>query len=194
MWLANLSKKLGKTRRSLRGQVLRGSAVGLLLVPALLGMIVVGGALFGYRSISIQGTSMEPALRDGDALWVKYLDADEVGLGDVVTLPHSGEGLITHRVVGVELLPKGSYLVVTKGDNNQFAEAWEISADTTVAVTFARVRFVGYVLEFLNSLFGRALLIGAAVATVIAILVRRARMASGEEQPPQNLTKSILTD
>lgn len=142
----------------------------------------MGSTFFGYRSVSIHGTSMEPALRDGDALWVKYLDAEEVRVGDVVTLSHSGEGLITHRIVGVELLTKGSYLVVTKGDNNQFAEAWEISASETVAVAFARIRLAGHVLDFLDTLFGRALLIGAVVATVVAMWVRRARIKLGAIQ------------
>jgi len=85
-------------------------------------------------------------------------------------------------VVGVELLPQGSYLVVTKGDANRFAEAWEISASRKVAVAFARVRFVGYVLDFLNTLFGRVLFIAVPVVALIAIWVRRKRMKLGVSQ------------
>jgi len=125
---------------------------------------------------------MEPSLRDGDAIWVKQLDIAKVNVGDIVTLHYPGEGLITHRVAGVELLPQGSYLVVTKGDANRFAEAWEISADTTVEVAFARVRLAGYALDFLDTLFGRVLLIGVPVVALIAMWVRRKRMKLGAIQ------------
>jgi len=100
----------------------------------------------------------------------------EVNVGDIVTLHYPGEGLITHRVVHSEPLSHGSYLVVTKGDANRFAEACEISADGTVAVALARVRFAGYVLEFLGSIFGRVLLIAVPMVALIAMWVRRGRI------------------
>lgn len=49
----------------------------------------MGSLFFGYRPVSIQGTSMKPALLDGDQLWVKYLEPAEVKVGDIVA-----EGLI----------------------------------------------------------------------------------------------------
>jgi len=168
--------------RNIRRQLLRGSLLGSILAPTILIWLVLGSFFFGYYPVASHGNSMEPALRDGDAMWVSQLDIAKVNVGDIVTLHYPSEGLITHRVVGVELLPQGSYLVVTKGDANRFAEAWEISASGTVAVSFARVRFAGYVLEFLGSIFGRALLIGFAVATVIAMWVRRGRMKLGVSQ------------
>lgn len=62
----------------------------------------MGSTFFGYRSVSIHGTSMEPALRDGDALWVKYLDPAEVKVEDIVVLQDAVSGPISHRVVNVE--------------------------------------------------------------------------------------------
>jgi len=180
--------------RNIRRQLLRGSLLGSILAPTILIWLVLASFFFGYYPVASQGNSMEPVLRDGDAIWVKQLDIAEVNVGDIVTLHYPGEGLITHRVVIVGLLPQGSYLVVTKGDANQFAEAWEISADTTVAVTFARIRLAGHVLDFLDTLFGRVLFIAVPLVALIAMWVRRKRMASGGDQPPRNLTKSILTD
>jgi len=143
---------------------------------------VLGSCFFGYYPVASHGNSMEPALRDGDAIWVRQLDIAKVNAGDIVTFHYPGEGLITHRVVSVELLPQGSYLVVTKGDANRFAEGWEISAGETAAVAFARVRFAGYALDFLDSIFGRILLIGVPVATLVAMWVRRKRMKLGVSQ------------
>jgi len=152
-------------------QVLRGTLLGLVLVPTLLIWAAVGTGFFGYQAVNARGTSMEPNLRDGDALWVKQLDIADVKVGDIVTLGYS-EGSITHRVTNIEPISSDSYLVLTKGDANPFTEEWKISSDDTVAVMAARVPFGGYVLEFLASILGRALLIGA-VATLLVVLLRR---------------------
>lgn len=162
--------------RNIRRQLLRGALLGLILAPTILIWLVLGSFVFGYYPVASHGNSMEPALRDGDAMWVKQLDIAEVNVGDIVSLPYPGEGLITHRVVSVELLPQGSYLVVTKGDANQFAEEWEVSVGEIVEVVFARVRFAGYVLDSLDTLFGRVLFIVVPVVALIAMWVRRARM------------------
>jgi len=162
--------------RNIRRQLLRGSLLGLILAPTILIWLVLGSFFFGYYPVASHGNSMEPALRDGDAIWVRQLDIAEVNVGDIATLHYPGEGLITHRVVGVELQPQGSYLVVTKGNANRFAEEWEIGASGKVAVAFARVRFAGYVLDFLGTLFGKVLLIGVPVVALIAMSVRRKRM------------------
>ena len=118
---------------------------------------------------------MEPALLDGDELWVKYLEPAKAKAGDIVALQDPVLGQITHRLVSVESLPNGSYLLVTKGDANQYAEEWEISADETVGVMLVRVHFVGYIFEFLHGTFGTALL-GGFVATVVTIWLLRVRM------------------
>ena len=155
-------------------RVLRGALLRLVLVLALLIWVAVGTGLFGYQAVNAQGTSMEPTLRNGDVLWVKQLDIAEVKVGDIVTLGNASVESITHRVIKIEPLLSGSYLVVTKGDANLFTEGWEVSRDETVPVMAARVPLGGYVLEFLASVPGRALLIGV-VAIMVAMLLRRRR-------------------
>ena len=176
MWLTKLSQKPDKNRRSFRGQVLRGFVVGLLLIPTLLMMIVVGVALLGYRSVSIQGTSMEPALHHGDALWTKRLAPAELKVGDIVCLDDPIYGVIVHRVISIQPSRNG-YLLETKGDANYYPERWEIGDDEPVVVSLARVRFAGYVLEYLDSIFIRVLLIGV-LFTVVAVLIYRKRFSS----------------
>ena len=82
--------------------------------------MIVGGVFFGYRVEAAWGTSMGPTLRDGDALLVKRLDVADVKVDDVVTLCPLGDESITHRVVKIEPLSNGSYLLATKGDANTF--------------------------------------------------------------------------
>ena len=156
-------------------QVLLRALLGLVLVPTLLVWVGVGSAFFGYRLVGVWGTSMEPVLRNGDALWVKQLNIADVKVGDIVVLvPPDGES-ITHRVVKIEPISKGSYSLVTKGDANCCPEEWEWSSDWTVALALAHAPFGGYVMEFLNSIFGRALIV-VALVTLVVIWLRRRRM------------------
>lgn len=169
-----VSQRLNKSAlgRSLLRQSLRGLLLGLVLVPTLIVWVGVSSALFSYQAIGGHGTSMEPAVRDGDALWVKHLDASEVKVGDIVTLQLAAEESITHRVVRIEPLSQGGFLFQTRGDANQWSEWWEVAAEEKIVVAFIRVPFAGYVLDFCASIIGRTLLIGV-VATTAVIWVRR---------------------
>jgi len=103
-----------------------------------------------------------------------------VKVGDIVTLQLSGKEPITHQVLRIDRLSNGNYLLETKGDANQLSEKWGIAADEKIAVTFIRVHFTGYVLDFLSNIIVRVLLIGA-TATLAVIWVRRQRTAHRDE-------------
>ncbi len=148
---------------------LRVGLDSLLLISTLL---VVGGALFNYCLVSLQGNSMEPALRHGDALWTKRVDPAELKIGNIVILRHSSLGWMTHRVINIQPSRKG-YLLETKGDANRIVERSEIEVNGTVRVSLVRIRYAGYVLEFLGSIDG-IVLVGL-TALVIAIYVHRGR-------------------
>jgi signal peptidase I len=81
----------------------------------------VGSLFFGYRPVNIQGTSMKPTLLNGDQLWVKCLEPAGVKDDDIVALQDPVLGRIAHRLVSVESLPNGNYLLVTKGEANRHA-------------------------------------------------------------------------
>jgi len=181
------SSQTDKTTRSLRSQLLRGSLLGLVSAVALL---IWFSCLFGYSPLVSHCKSMEPALRDGDALWVRHVDVADVKVGDIVTLSLADQQSVTHRVVMIEPLSHSGYLLVTKGDANWFTEEWKIGADEKVAVLLVRVPYAGYVVEFLISTLGKALLICFAVGTLIAIVVRRARRGPGSSTRPDGSSRS----
>lgn len=171
---------MSKTTNSLRVQLLRGSLLGLVLAPTILIWFAVGSLFFGYRPVGIQGTSMEPALLDGDQLWVKYVDPAEAKVGDIVAIQDPVWGKITHRLVSVESLPNGSYLMVTKGDAKHYAEKREVGPGSEVGVAFVRIRFAGQVVRFLKTIPGMILLLVGIVAMSMALwMARRRRITHG---------------
>ena len=174
----------GHRGSSLRHQLLRGSLLGLVLAPmvliAALSVFGIGALLSGYRPVHVLGASMEPTLREGDAIWVKYLDPSEVRAGDVVTLNDPALGSISHRATSASPLPGGGYMIVTKGDGNRYAEQWEVDPGGKVGVAFVRIRYLGHVLGLGTTTPGKLLIFGTIIALGTALqIARRRRMARG---------------
>jgi len=163
------------SRRELRRQVLRGALIGFLLVPILFICFASGALLFGYRFTGTFGTSMEPTLHDGDMIWLKRANIAEVKIGDVATFSSPELGSISHRVLGMEPVSGGRYLVETKGDANLISEYWVVGPDDTMYIVVRSIPLGGYVLDFLDTVYARILLICIAIAALVAVRVRQGR-------------------
>ncbi|MBA7709731.1 hypothetical protein ES703_118654 [subsurface metagenome] len=163
--IALMNYSQGK-QKNIKHQLLKWSLVGFVLVATVFLWLVASSSLLGYRLVSINGTSMEPALYHGDALWTECVDAAELNIADIVILES-----IVHRLIKVQPLDQG-YILETRGDANCCSEIWEIGLDEKVRVSVTRIGYVGYVLEFLGSIGGIVLIIGLA-ALAIAIYVHR---------------------
>ena len=145
------------------------SVVLSILIVTLIVLMSIGVGFFGYLPASIQGTSMEPTLRDGDALFLKRVEAQDINIGDIVALRHINKGQIAHRVVKIEPLLGGDILFQTRGDANQSTEWWHIGAEQKIEVAFLRVRFVGHLLEFSQTLPGLILLFCSGIALLVIL-------------------------
>lgn len=183
-------------QRGLRWQVLRGALIGFLLVPILFTCFAGGALLFGYRFTGTFGTSMEPTLHDGDMIWLKRANIAEVRIGDVVTLSSPEFGSISHRVIKMELVSEGRYLVEIRGDDNLLSEYWIVGTDDTVYIVMMSLPFGGYVLEFVDSLYGRVVVVCLGIAALIAVRAGRRRMkagAAGQEGRRENSEESKIS-
>lgn len=147
----------------------RRAAVWAVLVLALVIIVSIVPGIVGYRPLSIRGTSMEPALHDGDALLVKLVDAAEVKVGDIVALEHYSGKWVVHRVVRIEPLPQGDFLFQSKGDANQSPEWQEVDAEKKVAVVCVRIPSFGLILEFIKTIPGLVVLVVDAMALVVVL-------------------------
>ena len=61
--------------------------------------------------VSVDGISMEPLLKKGDSIFVKYQSSYSVG--DIVLFDYADEGLLVHRILRVD-----DDLFFCKGDNS----------------------------------------------------------------------------
>lgn len=134
-----------------------GSALGAVCLLWTVGIVVAG-----VQPLVFLSGSMSPAINAGDVGFARPVPADQVVVGDVISVIASTGERVTHRVVAAD--PKGSSTTFrTKGDanNTMDAESYDLtSADRVVAV----VPKLGHLLDFAASPWG----IGIGAALIVA--------------------------
>lgn len=97
----------------------------LITIAGIVGAAVLAcvtiGAIFGISVLVFLTGSMAPTMPAGSAALVQRVDASEVRVGDVVTVPRPGEALpVTHRVVSIAVVDgdAAARSFVLRGDAN----------------------------------------------------------------------------
>ena len=142
-------------------RLIRIAAVSVALGVAVGGFgVVVTPSLFGGRSLTVMSGSMEPALGVGDVVINSHVRPADVRVGDIVTFsdPEGTGKLITHRVRRVRIM-NGTAHVVTKGDNTNAVERWDIPAAGSLGRVEYRVPLLGFLVFWLHSAFASMALI-----------------------------------
>jgi signal peptidase len=118
--------------------------------------VIAAPSLFGGRSLTVMSGSMEPALAVGDVVINSRVTPAQVRVGDIVTFsdPEGTGKLITHRVRRLRIAD-GTAHVVTKGDNTNAVERWDIPAGGSLGRVEYRVPLLGFLVFWLNGPFGR---------------------------------------
>lgn len=105
-------------RRSL-GSYLAGGLANLLAAGGLVCMVLVILAVsMNITLIMFKTGSMSPTIPAGSVSVVKEISADEIQVGDVITVDRDGRLPVTHRVLEVHPQGPGEALVQMKGDAN----------------------------------------------------------------------------
>jgi signal peptidase len=118
--------------------------------------VIVAPSLVGGRSLTVMSGSMEPALRVGDVVINSRVSPTDVRVGDIVTFsdPEGTGKLITHRVRRVRIAD-GTAHVVTKGDNANAVERWDIPATGSFGRVEYRIPLLGFLVFWLHGPFAR---------------------------------------
>jgi signal peptidase len=140
-----------------RLRLVRAGAVSLSLGLAI-GVfgVIAAPSLFGGRSLTVMSGSMEPALGVGDVIINSKVAPAEVRVGDIVTFsdPEGTGKLITHRVRQLRI-EGGMAEVVTKGDNTNTVERWEMPAAGSLGRVEYRVPLLGFLVFWLHGPWAR---------------------------------------
>src|SRR3990170_4454672 len=175
--------------------VLGSAALGLLLGGLLAAFIAT--QFFGYKVMTVQSFSMEPALERGDLIVSRPVSIDDVKQGQVVLFREGQRTrlLVAHRVAGFvnvttnihdsqtgEDTVQKSRLLQTKGDANPAVDAQAVAASDLRGRLWFTIPKVGLILDRIPL---QTVLFGIAAAAGIAWLAyelhrRRTRKQAGQ--------------
>jgi signal peptidase len=136
-------------------KILRRTGGGLLWVVAafgaLSGMLFVAHLVGWVQPLVVVSGSMQPEISRGDLLIAMPVEVDDVGVGEVTTLPSAASGtLVTHRVTSVSR-DGPDYLIEMAGDANQVTdpEPYRVDVGSTVLQPVLTIPAVGDVMLLL---------------------------------------------
>lgn len=147
-----------------------------LWVTAVLGaaslLLGLATVVAGVQPLIFRSSSMSPAIEAGALALAKTVDADEVEVGDVVSVINESGVRVTHRVVEVE--PDGdSVSLVLQGDANRNPDANPYLVSEVDRV-FVDVPYLGYVANWLATPW--AMFVAGIVVALLAARLWSRRM------------------
>lgn len=158
-----------------------GRIAGWLVVLGLM-LAVVAWSNAGLSFVVLASPSMEPYASPGDLLVHHEVPAEEVAVGDVVTVPVEGDTLATQRVVRLARSPSGAISARLQGDASPLPDPVPVHLQGDVARVLVVVPVVGSVLTA-----GAPLLWGGLGLLVLGggvlVVVRREEPAASEPDP-----------
>lgn len=126
--------------------VLRGALIGL----GIFALVVAAGAvalprLIGAVPVTVLDESMHPRFESGDLLIVKAVAAEELKVGDIITVwpDHDHSRLLSHRIVRIDVEDGQITSLTTQGDASSTPDA-AIGVDQVVGRYLFRMPALGF--------------------------------------------------
>ncbi len=173
----------------LRPRPLRASArfAGHVLVLAcwtlviVMGLITWGPHATRFKTDIIIGQSMEPTIPLYSVIIVEPVDPHALRPGDVISYQQPGmtDRKVTHRVQSIKRGTDGTPTFITKGDNNDVRDPYEVTYAETGYRVKTHVPHVGWLMIKAQTRWARVLLV---VIPVIVLLVQFLRWIWRDER------------
>jgi signal peptidase len=143
---------------------------------------------FGWRVDAVYSGSMEPQLKVGGLVVTQPIAAEDIRVGDNITF-HSplNKQLTTHRVIAVE--DGASPAFRTKGDANEDADPFIVTAGNVVGKVCLHIPYFGYATQYIKTPLGFLLTLCLPGLIIIIMEMRNIwRVLSEEEREKKHRT------
>jgi len=133
--------------------------------------------IFRYQPYTVITESMEPVMNVNDVIIVKNFNLDEAKVGDVITfradIDYNGtEEIITHYIYSINTIEDETVIRTHRhfeNDSQIVPDTWLISPNQVIGTYAYQIPYLGFVMNFLKSIYGIAtisiniILIGTAI-------------------------------
>jgi len=130
---------------------LYAAVIGIIIFALGANFLIIVQAIFSPLSV-VQGNSMSPVIKTGDAVYITSADSSRLSVGDIVVFndPENPRRSIVHRVVGLEE-SDGSVYAVTRGDANAVNDPFMIPVNRVSGKVGMILPKAGLFLSFLST-------------------------------------------
>ncbi|MGV8895893.1 MAG: signal peptidase I [Rhodoglobus sp.] len=157
----------------------------LVMVLALAVLVIALPAIVGGSALTVLTNSMAPKFPPGTLIVIKPTPIDDIKVGDVLTyqIKSGNPAVISHRVITRSVNLEGETTFITKGDNNDLADAKPIIEIQVKGTLWYAIPYLGFVNNAVNgetrplvTPIIAGLLFAYAVYTVISSIVGRRKL------------------
>lgn len=135
-------------------------------------LLIIVPQLSGYQAFHIISGSMAPEIPIGSIVYVKPIEPENVKTDDIIAF-HSGDSVITHRVV-TNYIIEGEF--TTKGDVNEVEDEGRVDYDELIGKVERHYPYLGEFLLVYSTGVGKFyIILFAACGAMLNILASRLR-------------------
>lgn len=140
----------------------------LVIVVVLFALVT---SYLGFQTYVVRSGSMEPEIHTASVAIVnENVNFYDIRVGDVVAFKLQTGELVTHRVIEISKID-GITHFLTKGDNNDAADGYTTNIQNYYGKTIYSIPNLGYVMDWVMSLQGRIVMIGAGLALILIYMM-----------------------
>ncbi len=144
-------------------------STALVVLMVLFAVFLMGSRLLGFRVFTVLSGSMQPTYSEGDLLYVKQVDPQEIRVGDPITfIVNENLVVATHRVVRIDGEHQRFY---TKGDANQIEDSDPVHFNNVIGVPKFAIPLLGYVSSYIQNPPGMYITIAGFAVLIVLVFV-----------------------
>ena len=144
---------------------------GLVILVMLAAVLTYLGPHIGWQVDAVLSGSMEPELEVGSLIVTRFVEPEEIAVGDIITFSSgmADKNQVTHRVVGIG--HSSAIYFETKGDANDTPDPTTVPGWNLIGKVVFTAYYWGYITEFIKTPFGFLLAVVIPGSILIALYI-----------------------
>lgn len=174
----------------------------LVMVVAVAVLVIALPAIVGGSALTVLTNSMAPKYPPGTLIIIKPTPISEIKVGDVLTyqITSGSPAVISHRIVTRSVSLEGETTFITKGDNNDVADAKPVQEVQLKGTLWYAIPYLGFVNNAVNGetrplvtpIIAGLLFAYAVYAVISSIAGRRKRRAQAAAATDDDSAHSLV--
>ncbi|MBW6441462.1 signal peptidase I [Patescibacteria group bacterium] len=136
-----------------------------------------------FATYVVSSNSMYPSIEVGSVIIVSGVKPSNININDVIAFsnPNDDEQTIVHRVIEKRTTTSNENILITKGDNNDIQDNWEVPESLVKGKRLLTIPKLGILIESLKTAKGFALFLGLPALILLGFQIKKIKEGINEE-------------